>query len=157
MHLTDVCAYRGPAPVPLTDYITSVDAQTITAEAPKRQELERAFRDISIDPALFGRLGPAVNSGTGLFLYGAPGNGKTTLAERITLCFGQEIWIPKTLIAEGEIIKFYDPAYHVPGRRFSAALLARQRDRRSLDQDSPTDGHRRRRTYPGQPGDPPQP
>jgi predicted ATPase with chaperone activity len=114
MHLTDVCAYRGPAPVPLTDYITSVDAQTITAEAPKRQELERAFRDISIDPALFGRLGPAVNSGTGLFLYGAPGNGKTTLAERITLCFGQEIWIPKTLLADGEIIKFYDPAYHVP-------------------------------------------
>jgi hypothetical protein len=114
MHLSDACAYRGPAPVPLSDYVTSVDAQTISAEAPKRQALERAFGDISIDPALFARLGPAVNSGTGLFLYGAPGNGKTTIAERITFCFGQEIWIPKTLIAEGEIIKFYDPAYHVP-------------------------------------------
>ena len=123
MHLADVCAYRGPAPVPLTDYVTSVDAQTITAEAPKRQELERAFQDISIDPALFGRLGPAVNSGTGLFLYGAPGNGKTTLAERITLCFGQEIWIPKTLLAEGEIIKFYDPAYHAPVNSSQRRLL----------------------------------
>src|SRR5260370_38232038 len=65
-----------------------------------------------MDPSMFVRLGPAVNSGTGLLLYGAPGNGKTTLAERITLCFGHEIWIPKTLIAEGETIKFYDPAYH---------------------------------------------
>jgi predicted ATPase with chaperone activity len=111
-HLINLCAYQGPAPVPLTDYITSVDAQTITAEAPKQHHLEQAFRDISIDPVLFARLGPAVNSGTGLFLYGAPGNGKTTLAERITLCFGQEIWIPKVIFAEGEIIKLYDPAYH---------------------------------------------
>jgi predicted ATPase with chaperone activity len=110
--LMDICAYHGPAPVLLTDYITSVDAQTITAEAPKRQHLEQAFQDISIDPVLFARLGPAVNSGTGLFLYGAPGNGKTTLAERITLCFGQEIWIPRVILADGEIIKLYDPAYH---------------------------------------------
>lgn len=112
-HLLDACAYRGPAPVPLTDYVNSVDAQTITAEVPKREQLEKAFRDISIDPGMFARLGPAVNSGAGLFLYGAPGNGKTTIAERVTLCFGQEIWVPKTLIAEGEIIKYYDPAYHV--------------------------------------------
>jgi hypothetical protein len=108
----ELCAYNGAAPVPLTDYVTSVDAQTITAEAPKRAQLEQAFHDISVDPNLFARLGPAVNSGTGLFLYGAPGNGKTTLAERITLCFGQEIWIPKVLMAEGEIIKLFDPAYH---------------------------------------------
>ncbi|HEV3236443.1 MAG TPA: ATPase [Gemmataceae bacterium] len=111
-HLLDACAYAGAAPVTLTDYVTSVDAQTITAEAPKRQQLEHAFRDISVNPQMFARLGPAVNSGTGLFLYGAPGNGKTTLAERITLCFGQEIWIPKAIFAEGEIIKLYDPAFH---------------------------------------------
>jgi len=78
-----------------------------------------------VDPAMFARMGPAVNSGAGLFLYGAPGNGKTTLAERITLCFGQEIWIPRVLVAEGEFIKLYDPAYHmtVPG---SAGQLMRQ-------------------------------
>jgi hypothetical protein len=110
----EACAYRGPAPVPLTDYVNSVDAQTITAEAIKRKQLEHAFRDILVDPALFSRLGPAVNSGAGLFLYGAPGNGKTTLAERITLCFGQNLWIPRALIVEGEIIKFFDEAYHVP-------------------------------------------
>ncbi len=124
-HLIDLCAYSGPAPVPLSEYVTSVDAQTITAEAPKRHHLEHAFQDISVDPAMFARMGPAVNSGAGLFLYGAPGNGKTTLAERITLCFGQEIWIPRVLLAEGEFIKLYDPAYHltVPG---SSGQLMRQ-------------------------------
>jgi predicted ATPase with chaperone activity len=110
----EVCGYLGPAPVPLTDYVTSVDAQTILAESPRRPQLEEAFGDVSVNPTLFERLGPAVNSGTGLFLYGAPGNGKTTLAERITRCFGREIWIPRVLIVEGELIKLYDPAYHAP-------------------------------------------
>ena len=45
--------------------------------------------DISIDEGLFEDLGPAINSGAGLFLYGEPGNGKSTLAKRITQCFGQ--------------------------------------------------------------------
>jgi predicted ATPase with chaperone activity len=112
--MTAACAYRGPAPVPLADYVMSVDAQTITAEAVKRKQLEGAFQDILVNPALFDQLGPAVNSGAGLFLYGAPGNGKTTLAERITLCFGQNLWIPRALIVEGEIIKFFDQAYHFP-------------------------------------------
>jgi hypothetical protein len=110
--LYEACAYSGPAPVLLNDYITSVDAQTITAEACRKEQLAEAFRDISVNPSLFSRLGPAINSGAGLFLYGAPGNGKTTLAERLTLCFGHEVWIPKVLLAEGEIIKLYDPAYH---------------------------------------------
>jgi hypothetical protein len=110
----ELCAYRGSAPVPLTDYVMSVDAQTITAEAVRRPQLELAFQDISVNPALFSQLGPAINSGAGLFLYGAPGNGKTTLAERITLCFGQNIWIPRALLVEGEIVKLFDQAYHAP-------------------------------------------
>jgi predicted ATPase with chaperone activity len=117
------CAYLGPAPVPLTDYVTSVDAQTITAECPRRRQLEEAFTGISVNPEMFSRLGPAINSGAGLFLYGAPGNGKTTLAERITLCFGQEIWVPKALFVDGDIVKFFDPAYHVPRRSQASELL----------------------------------
>ena len=47
-------------------------------------------------------LGPAVNSGAGLFLYGTPGNGKTTIAKRITKCFGSHIWAPHTIIEDGQ-------------------------------------------------------
>jgi predicted ATPase with chaperone activity len=108
------CGYIGAIPVPLDEYIVSVEAQTIRAEAPKRRQLEKAFSDILIDPDLFDSLGPAVNSGAGLFLYGTPGNGKTTLARRITNCFGQHIWIPRVLIDDGQIIKLFDAAVHVP-------------------------------------------
>lgn len=106
------CAYSGAAPVPLADYVVSVEAQTIRAESPRRDQLSHAFRDISVDSALFESLGPAVNSGAGLFLYGAPGNGKSTLASRITMCFGQAIWVPRTVVEDGQMIKVYDAAYH---------------------------------------------
>ena len=106
------CSYVGPAPVPLMDYIISVEAQSITAEAPGPEKLVEAFRGISVDPNLFESLGPAINSGAGMFLYGPPGNGKSTLAKRITLCFGQEIWIPHALYEEGQVIKLFDSAYH---------------------------------------------
>jgi len=106
------CGYVGPAPVPLDDYLVSVDAQTIRAEAPQRENLERGFAKISVEDDLFDSLGPAINSGAGMFLYGAPGNGKTTLAKCITACYGQDIWIPHTIIEDGQFIKFYDAAYH---------------------------------------------
>jgi predicted ATPase with chaperone activity len=108
----EVCGYVGPAPVPLMDYVLSTEAQTIRAEAPKREQLITAFGDISIDETLFESLGPAINSGAGLFLYGYPGNGKSTLAKRITMCFGQQVWIPKTIVEDGQLIKLYDAACH---------------------------------------------
>ena len=61
---------------------------------------------------LFDMIGPAVNSASGLFLYGAPGNGKSTIARCLTQCFGQEIWIPYAIIEGQEIIILFDPAYH---------------------------------------------
>lgn len=106
------CSYVGPAPVPLVDYVISAEAQSIRAEAPRREQLEEAFRDISIDDRLFECLGPAINSGAGLFLYGSPGNGKSTLARRITMCFGQRIWIPHVIVEDGQIIKFFDAGFH---------------------------------------------
>ncbi|HEY1602876.1 MAG TPA: AAA family ATPase [Pirellulales bacterium] len=133
------CAYTGAAPVPLPEYILSVEAQTIRAEAPKRTRLEKAFADISIDPNLFDSLGPAVNSGAGLFLYGAPGNGKSTLARRITVCFGQQIWLPQTLIEDGQIVKLYDAVYHdVVENRQSSIVKTAAHDRRWVKIRRPT-------------------
>ncbi len=133
------CAYVGPAPVPLVDYVMSVEAQSIRAEAPRREQLEEAFRDISIDERLFESLGPAINSGAGLFLYGAPGNGKSTLARRITMCFGQRIWIPHALVEDGQIIKLYDAGFHESAEGNGEALVkAATHDRRWLKIRRPT-------------------
>ena len=117
------CSYVGPAPVPLIDYVLSAEAQTIRAESPKRNDLRSAFKDISINETLFESLGPAVNSGAGLFLYGQPGNGKSTLAQRITQCFGHEIWVPHAIYEDGQLIKFFDAAYHIQTQDDSDSLI----------------------------------
>ena len=133
------CAYVGPASVPLMDYVLSAEAQTIRAECPKENQLIAAFRDISIDRELFENLGPAINSGAGLFLYGEPGNGKSTLARKITQCFGQQIWIPHSIYEDGQIIKLYDAAFHeVAGEETNSILKDAGFDRRWLKIKRPT-------------------
>jgi DNA-binding PadR family transcriptional regulator len=109
---TEHCTYFGSTPVALSDYIASVAAQSLTIQHPTTADLQHAFEDLLINPRMLARLGPAINSGRGLFLYGAPGNGKTSIAERVTRAFGQYIWIPRAIGVDGEIIRLYDPSNH---------------------------------------------
>jgi predicted ATPase with chaperone activity len=133
------CSYIGSAPVPLDDYIVSVEAQTIRAEAPQRRHLQKAFSDISVEQDMFDILGPAVNSGAGMFLYGAPGNGKTTLAKRITMCYGNAVWIPRVITEDGQYIKLFDAACHEPVENTSSTLLKTgENDRRWIKIKRPT-------------------
>jgi predicted ATPase with chaperone activity len=136
---TDECAYVGSAPVPFEDYIKSVAAQTITSEQPKQEDLRRAFSDLLISEEMFETLGPAINSGRGMFLYGYPGNGKTSIAERITRCFGTNVWIPKVIDVMGNVLKLYDPANHeaIPAHR-SGLLREDDYDHRWIEIRRPT-------------------
>lgn len=106
------CTYFGAAPVALRDYVASVAAQSITLQRPTEEQLRDAFRDLLVSDRMLERLGPAINSGRGLFLYGAPGNGKTSIAERVTRAFGQAVWVPRAIGVEGEIIRLFDPSNH---------------------------------------------
>ena len=106
------CTYFGAAPVALGDYLKSVAAQSLAGQQPTAEALHRAFEDLLLNKRMLDRLGPAVNSGRGLFLYGAPGNGKTSIAERVTAAFGRNIWIPRAIGIDGEIIRLYDPVNH---------------------------------------------
>jgi predicted ATPase with chaperone activity len=133
------CAYVGPAPVPLMDYVISVEAQAIRGETIRRDRFERAFQDISVNGDLFASLGPAVNSGAGMFLYGAPGNGKSTLARRITTCFGQAVWLPHAVIEDGQIVKVFDGSYHAEVKSAAGGVFKRaDYDRRWVKVQRPT-------------------
>ncbi len=133
------CAYVGPAPVPLDDYVSSVHAQTIASEKPRKRELERAFSDIHIEPEMFNQLGPAINAGKGMFIYGPPGNGKTTIAQRITRCFGQNILIPHAIVEGGRIIKMFDASCHKAIHSATESLFRQvEFDRRWVRIERPT-------------------
>jgi hypothetical protein len=106
------CSYFGSAPVGLPEYLKAMELQTIAGKEATEEDLQNAFSDLLISESMFDRLGPAINSGRGMFLFGEPGNGKTSIAERITRCFGDYVWIPRTLGIDGDIIRLFDPGVH---------------------------------------------
>lgn len=106
------CTYFGAAPVCLKDYLGAMAAQSIAKQHATQADLEDAFSDLIINKKMLDKLGPAINSGRGMFLFGEPGNGKTSIAERVTNCFGSSIWIPRALGIDGDIIRVFDPAVH---------------------------------------------
>jgi len=109
---SEECTYFGSAMVPLQDYLIAMEIQSIAKQEATEENLKEAFAELIIKQSMLDQLGPAINSGRGMFLFGSPGNGKTSIAERVTGCFGSTIWIPKTLGIDGDIIRLYDPAIH---------------------------------------------
>jgi predicted ATPase with chaperone activity len=104
--------YVGPAPVPLTQYRTWVEKQSITNVHVTRDVVRNGFRNMVLSEAIHDVLGPSINSAKSLFLYGAPGNGKTMIAETISHMLGGDIFVPFTVEIEGQLIMVYDPVYH---------------------------------------------
>lgn len=104
--------YSGPAPVTVDRWIESVKAQTVKSVRVTRKNIRDAFDGLVIDESILNMVGPAVNSGSSVMLFGYPGNGKTTIAERITHLMGDDVFIPYTIYADGAIIKMYDSIVH---------------------------------------------
>lgn len=105
--------YDGPAPVPLSDYVKSVKAQSIRDVVITKRAVEEAFHDLVLHPEIVNEIGPAINAGQSLFFYGAAGNGKTALATRITRTMGTDVYVPYAVEADGSIIEFFDPVSHI--------------------------------------------
>ena len=112
----DKTTYVGPAPVPFADYAESVLAQTVKKIVVTRRSVRKAFEDLIISESAFNEIGPAINSAQSVFFFGFPGNGKTSIAERITRLMGDHIYIPYAVVANGQIIKVYDPILHTAAK-----------------------------------------
>jgi predicted ATPase with chaperone activity len=107
--------YVGPAPVPLEDYTNAFRKQPLQDIAIHQRTMRQALSHLVLNERIFGQLGPAVNSGRSVFLYGPPGNGKTTIAEAVGLMiFKDNIYIPYAIEVNGQIIKIFDNINHRP-------------------------------------------
>lgn len=104
--------YLGPAPVPLATYSAIMQKQVIHGTIVDEQRLREAFAHLVISTTLIQELGPAINSGRSIFLYGHAGNGKTSIAEAIARLFSDAICIPHAVIVDGQVIKVFDAIHH---------------------------------------------
>jgi hypothetical protein len=108
----ELSRYVGPAPVPLAQYNAYVRACMAAKPYLNKERLATGFTNLVVSKGMFDQLGPAVNSGKSLFLYGAPGNGKTVLAEGIGRAYGDQMFMPYAIDVDGQTIIMYDPVSH---------------------------------------------
>ena len=105
--------YAGPAPVPIDFYNESIRRQSRGRMAVTSRSMRQILSQLVLSEATFQRLGPAINSGTSIFLYGPPGNGKTSVAKAFgNLILSQTMYIPYALYLDGQIVKLYDSVNH---------------------------------------------
>lgn len=109
----DRCQYAGPVPVPIKTYNDAIQRQARGRLQVTTRLMRQVLSHLVLSEATFHRLGPAINSGLSIFLYGPPGDGKTSVARAIgTLIQNQTMYIPYTLFVDGQIITLYDSVNH---------------------------------------------
>ncbi len=125
--------YLGPAPVPLETYTQVVREQSVHDRLVTRELMRTAFRDVVLDGNMLDRLGPALNSGKAIFVYGEPGTGKTYITQRLTRLLGDTVLVPHSISVGDTVIQIFDPTIHVPvGTQSSGVLFDDGHDPRFL-------------------------
>ena len=104
--------YVGPAPIPIQQYWHWARSQSATRVRVSRAQIVRGLRKMVLDDDFVDMLGPAINSGRSLFLYGEAGNGKTSIAEAVASMLGGAIYVPYAIETEGQVVQIYDPHSH---------------------------------------------
>ena len=109
--------YVGVAPVPLAQYAAYLKAhQAAVPRSATRERVRDACRHLVLSDRVIDSLGPAVNAGHSLFVYGPPGNGKTVIAQSIRNLLDGDVAMPHAIAVEGQIIRVFDPVVHEPHR-----------------------------------------
>jgi predicted ATPase with chaperone activity len=104
--------YIGAAPVPLERYNEMVHRQSLGDLKVQPEDVQRALSHLVVSLEFVNKVGPAVNSGRSFFLYGPPGNGKTVVAKSIVRMLKGDVYIPRTIIVDGQIVRLYDELNH---------------------------------------------
>ena len=112
--LLDLNAYIGAAPVSLDAYTAMVERQEELRPRVTPTAVRAALADLIVSDTTLQVLGVAGNSRRSLFITGAPGNGKTSIARALHLALGGELWIPRAIEIDGHIINVFDSHNHSP-------------------------------------------
>jgi hypothetical protein len=112
LQFLNVNHYIGPAPVPLAAYVAEVAALAAARSYMDRDRLRQGFSHLVVKEPLLEQLGPAINAGKAIFLYGPPGNGKTVIAEGMGRTLGGDMYMPHAIEVDGHIITMFDPINH---------------------------------------------
>lgn len=104
--------YVGPTPVPFEVYAEVVMEQSVRRMQVDAEVVDRALGDLVLSPTTHSLVGPAVNSGRSMLLYGEPGNGKSSIAKGIGRMLHGDVLIPHAVDVSGQTIRVYDPRVH---------------------------------------------
>jgi predicted ATPase with chaperone activity len=104
--------YLGPAPVHIDRYHYWVRRQSVRRSQIGPDRVREALSHLVLDPGIVDVVGPAVNAGRSVFVYGASGNGKSTIAESVVRMFGDYVYVPYAVYADGDVIQLFDPVVH---------------------------------------------
>lgn len=105
-------SYVGPAPVPLNVYANTVRAQSVHERSIDRSTMLAAFENVVIREELLDRLGPSMNSGRPIFVYGPAGTGKTYIAQKLARLFNDRVLIPHAISINETVVNIFDPITH---------------------------------------------
>lgn len=110
----EITEYTGPAPVSIESWRKQIELQKLDSEIINRQAIEKSLGNLVVNQDLLRKIGPAMNSGRAILLYGPAGNGKTSISERICGVYQSIVHIPYCLEVDGQVIKVFDPLVHRP-------------------------------------------
>ncbi len=112
--LMDQCQYSGPAPVRLDAYTRAVLTQSLSGQTITREMIVRSTQHLVLNETVFNQIGPAINSGKSIFLFGDPGNGKTAIAEAMGAMLPGAVFVPHAVFIDGHVVKVFDSLHHRP-------------------------------------------